>query len=117
MSDGQPSSAYRGSTASWLDPESNHTSRMSRSRSKELPPQEGHVKPSGTNSSSGRSYQASALYSSKTSAARRTSSGVRMASPQLVQSSAGIGTPQARWREMHQSGRFDTMLNMRSRPQ
>jgi hypothetical protein len=29
---------------------------------------------------------------------------------------AGIGTPQARWREMHQSGRLATMLWMRSRP-
>ena len=41
---------------------------------------------------------------------------VRIASPHDVQSSAGIGTPHARWREMHQSGRFVTMLKMRSRP-
>ena len=34
-----------------------------------------------------------------------------------LQSTAGIGTPQARCREMHQSGRFVTMLKMRSRPQ
>ena len=40
-------------------------------------------------------------------AARSTSAGVSTASPQVVQSSAGIGTPHARWREMHQSGRFD----------
>ena len=33
-----------------------------------------------------------------------------IASPHVVQSTAGIGTPQARWREMHQSGRFATML-------
>ena len=44
------------------------------------------------------------------------SAGVRIASPHDVQSSAGIGTPHARWREMHQSGRFVTMLKMRSRP-
>ena len=28
----------------------------------------------------------------------------------------GIGTPQARWREMHQSGRPSTMDSMRLRP-
>ena len=44
------------------------------------------------------------------------SAGVRIASPHAVQSTAGIGTPQARWREMHQSGRFATMLCMRSWP-
>ena len=42
---------------------------------------------------------------------------VSTASPHFVQSTAGIGTPQARWREMHQSGRFVSMLKMRSRPQ
>ena len=56
----------RGSTASWLEPESNQTSRMSCSRSNEVPPHDGQVKPSGRNSSIGRSYQASALYCSKT---------------------------------------------------
>jgi hypothetical protein len=34
----------------------------------------------------------------------------------LVQSTAGIGTPHTRWREMHQSGRFATMLYIRSWP-
>ena len=58
----------------------------------------------------GRSYQASAPYSSKTAAARSTSPGVSSASPHVVQSTAGIGTPQARWREMHQSGRLTIML-------
>ena len=28
-----------------------------------------------------------------------------------------MGTPQMRWREMHQSGRVATMLEMRSSPQ
>ena len=46
----------------------------------------------------------------------RPAPAVRSASPHAVQSTAGIGTPQARWREMHQSGRFATMLMMRSRP-
>ncbi len=89
---------------------------MSRSRSNSVPPHEGQVRPAGMNSSIGRSYQASAPYCSNTSAACSTSAGVMRASPHFVQSTAGIGTPQARWREMHQSGRFDTMLKMRSWP-
>ena len=68
------------------------------------------------NSSIGRSYHASAPCSSNTDAARSTSAAVRIASPHVVQSTAGIGTPQARWREMHQSGRFASMLKIRSRP-
>src|ERR671919_1650088 len=90
---------------------------MSRSRSNELPPHDGQLSPAGRNSSVGRSYHASAPNSSKTEAAFSTSAVVSNASPHFVQSTAGIGTPQARWREMHQSGRFDTMLKMRSRPQ
>src|SRR5689334_15939642 len=116
MSAGHVSSLRKGSTASWLDPESNHTSRMSRSRSNDVPPQDGQVNPTGMNSSIGRSYQASAPYSSNTLAACSTSAPVMIASPQLVQSTAGMGTPQARWREMHQSGRLLSMLNNRSRP-
>src|SRR3954447_10297725 len=117
MSAGHVSSGRNGSTASWLEPESNQTSRMSRSRTKDVPPQDGQASPAGMNSSIGRSYHASAPYSSNTDAACSTSAAVMIASPQFEQSTAGIGTPQARWREMHQSGRFDSMLNSRSRPQ
>src|SRR6266851_1824576 len=116
MSAGQVRSGRTESTASWLDPESNQTSRMFISRSKLVPPQDGHVNAPGMNSSVGRSYQASAPYVSKTPAAFSTSAGVVIASPHFVQSTAGIGTPQERWREMHQSGRFATMLYMRSWP-
>ncbi len=38
---------------------------------------------------------------------------VSTASPHVVQSIAGIGTPHARWREMHQSGRLAIMPSMR----
>jgi hypothetical protein len=89
---------------------------MSRSRWNSLLPHAGHVKPAGRNSSIGRSYQASAPCCSKTVAALSIKADVRMASPHFVQSTAGIGTPHARCREMHQSGRFDTMLKIRSRP-
>ena len=43
--------------------------------------------------------------------------GVKIDSPHPRHTSAGIGTPQARWREMHQSGRVRNMPVMRSRPQ
>ena len=54
--------AAPSSTASWLEPESNQTSRMFISRSNAVPPHVGHVSPAGRNSSVGRSYQASAPY-------------------------------------------------------
>ncbi len=41
---------------------------------------------------------------------------VSTAVPHLVQSIAGIGTPQTRWREMHQSGRLAIMPSMRAWP-
>ena len=77
----------------------------------------GRSSPSGRNSSSGRSYQASAPYCSKTPPARSHQLRREQRLAAAVQSKAGMGTPQARWREMHQSGRFVTMLRMRSRPQ
>ena len=116
MSAGQVSSGRRASTASWLDPESNQTSRMSYSRSNDVPPHS-QASPAGTKFSIGCSYQASAVCSSNTRAACSTSAGVRIDVPHPRHVSAGIGTPQARWREMHQSGRFANMPVMRSRPQ
>src|SRR5205823_8892620 len=116
MSAGHVSSGHTESTASWLDPESNQTSRMFISRSKWRPPHLGHARLAGTKSSVGRSYHESAPYFSNTPAAFSTSAGVTMASPHDVQSTAGIGTPHTRCREMHQSGRLAIMLYMRSRP-
>src|SRR5262245_61620416 len=110
MSAGQVSSGHTDSTASWLDPESNQTSRMFISRSNAVPPHSGQVRPSGTKSSVGRSYHESAPYFSNTAAVFSTSAGEVNAAPHFTQSTAGIGTPPARWREMHQSGRFATML-------
>ena len=37
--------------------------------------------------------------------------------PQVVQPRAGIGTPQDRWRLMHQSGRSETIASIRDWPQ
>ena len=90
---------------------------MSRSRSNVRPPQCSHVRPSGTNVSIGRSYQASAFSTSKIDAARSMSAAVSSDWPQPWQTSAGIGTPHDRCREMHQSGRVRNMPVIRSRPQ
>jgi len=46
-----------------------------------------------------------------------TTAGSRSGSSQFLQKKAGRGTPQSRWREMHQSGRLAIMLAMRSWPQ
>src|SRR3954467_5680737 len=116
MSAGHVRSGLTDNTASWLEPESNQTSRMFISRSKLVPPHFEQVSPAGMNSSVGRSYQASAPYWSNTAAVFSTSAGEVIASPHLVQSTAGIGTPHTRWREMHQSGRCATMLYIRSWP-
>src|SRR5712671_3726239 len=116
MSAGHVNSGHTERTALWLDPESNQTSRMFISRSKLVPPHVGHVSPGGMKSLVGRSYHESAPYCSNTAALFSTSAGVTIASPHFVQSTAGIGTPHTRWREMHQSGRCATMLYMRSWP-
>src|SRR5918996_3864157 len=110
MSAGHVRSGYAGSTASWLEPESNQTSRMFVSRSKLPPPHAAHVNPSGTKSSIGRSYHASAPWVSNTCAARSVSAFVRIGVWHEVHVNAGIGTPHVRWREMHQSGRSAIML-------
>src|ERR1700712_5726133 len=103
MSAGHVSSGHADNTASWLDPESNQTSRMFISRSNVVPPQGAQGRPAGVKFSVGRSDHASAPYWSNTLAVFSTSAGVVIASPHFVQSTAGIGTPQTRWREMHQS--------------
>ena len=76
----------------------------------------GSVSPSGRNSSIGRSYHASAPCSANTAAARSASGAVSTASPHFTQSTAGIGTPHDRWREMHQSGRLASISVRRSSP-
>ena len=89
---------------------------MSRSRSNAVPWHAAQRRPGGTKASVGSSYQASALVVSKVFAARSTMSGVSVEVPHAAHASAGIGTPHARWREMHQSGLVVNMPVMRSRP-
>ena len=47
---------------------------------------------------------------------RATTAGSRSGWPLARSTNTAIGTPQARWRLMHQSGRAATMLPMRLRP-
>ena len=47
---------------------------------------------------------------------RSTTSASRSTSPLALCTNTAIGTPQARWREMHQSGRASTMPRMRFLP-
>ena len=81
-----------------------------------VPPHFGHVRPAGGSPRQAFRTRHRRRAARRRSAAFATSSGVVSASPHFVQSTAGIGTPQARWREMHQSGRLATMLEMRSWP-
>src|SRR2546428_13941336 len=101
MSAGHVNSGHTESTASWLDPESNHTSRMFISRSNVVPPHDGHVNPSGMKSSIGRSYHESSPYFSKTAADSSTSAGVVRAVLHFTQWTAGIVSPYARCSVRH----------------
>src|SRR5262245_56821417 len=111
---GQVSFGHTESTASWLDPESNQTSRMFISFSNVVLLQSGQVNLFGRNFSIGRSYYEFASCRSNILAAFSTSVGVVCARSHAVQSTAGIGTFYMRCREMHQFGRLATMLYMRS---
>src|SRR5438132_12913325 len=61
-------------------------------------------------------YQASAPQRPKKSITLRLSAGSFSGLPQPSHRNTAIGTPQTRWREMHQSGRVAIMLEMRSSP-
>ena len=90
---------------------------MSRSRSNAVPPHLSHAKPAGTNALERPLVpRVGALCLED----RRGVLDERRRQQRLAarpgSASAGIGTPQARWREMHQSGRVTNMPVMRSRP-
>ena len=72
--------------------------------------------PGGRISATSRTYQASAPSAAKSSTMRWLTAGSFSGLRQLRQRKTAIGTPQIRWREMHQSGRDATMLVMRSLP-
>src|SRR4051812_7964306 len=117
MNAGKPRPKFCASTARWLEPDSNQTSRMSPSFRNEVPPHFGHAAPGGASSWAGRVNQQSAPCWRNRSRKWRTVWAVSNWVLQVVQPRAGIGTPHDRWRLMHQSGRSDTMASIRDWPQ
>src|SRR5215469_12005029 len=104
-------------TAAQLDPDSNHTSIMSNSLRNFCALQLGHFTSGGTISFTSRVYQASAPSRANRATTASFAALDRSGSLQPSQKKIGMGTPQTRWREMHQSGRVATMLEIRSCPQ
>src|SRR3569833_1192532 len=104
-------------TASLLEPLSNHTSMMSISLRNSVPPHFEHFVPDGRSSAAACLYQVS----TPSFATRSTTPALTVLSfsnsLQPSQKNTAIGTPQMRWREMHQSGRVAIMFEMRSSPQ
>src|SRR5213082_2782507 len=104
------------STATWLEPDSNQTSTISVSLLNFVPPHLSHLALAARASASGV-YQASAPKRPKKLITLRLSAGSFSGLPQPSHRNTEMGTPQTRWREMHQSGRVAIMLEMRSSPQ
>ncbi len=78
-------------------------------------PQE-HFVPAGIRSFISFVYQRSMLPALDRSAKCWTDSADMRFFPQLSQRKDGMGTPQERWRERHQSGLVSTMLRKRDSP-
>src|SRR6185437_4334449 len=104
------------STAAWLEPDSNQTSIMSLSLRNAVAPH-AHLVPAGRMSEALRVYQESAPSRANSSTTALFTSLDSRSFPQASQKNTAMGTPQTRWREMHQSGRVAIMLLMRSSPQ
>src|SRR5207237_3594538 len=115
MSAGQGKFGSWRSTATWLDPDSNQTSTISVSLLNVVPLHLPHLAPAASASASGV-YQASAPKRPKNSITLRLSAGSFSGLPQPSHKNTAMGTPQTRWRDMHQSGRVAIMLEMRSSP-
>ncbi len=110
---GLRSSGRVSSTLVCEQPDSNHTSTMSVSGLSSVEPQRPHAVPAGRYSLGDLVNQASAPSVANSSSTAEKVSGVATVSPHTAHSNTGIGTPQARWRLMHQSGRSPTMPPMR----
>src|SRR5437660_11644980 len=103
MSAGQGKFGSCPSTATWLEPDSNQTSMISVSLLNFVPPHLAHLAPAASASASDV-YQASAPKRPKKSITLRLSASFS-GLPQPSHRNTAMGTPQTRWREMHQSGR------------
>ena len=90
---------------------------MSVSLRNSLPPQCAQVAPAGSSASTSVVCQASTPSRSNRSTIVRFSAGSMIGWLQFSQRKTAMGTPQMRWRLMHQSGRVAIMLVMRSLPQ
>src|SRR5438874_2604851 len=94
--------ACRDWSARWVQPESNHTSRMSVSlRNRPGLPHAEQVKPAGRNASTGRSYHASEPCSRVRSAARAMTCGSSSGPSQASRSTGAMPTPPAGWAREH----------------
>ena len=113
MSAGLRSSGRVSSTLVCEHPDSNHTSTMSVSGLSSVEPQRPQAVPAGRYSLGDIVNHASAPCVANSSSTAENVSGVATVSPQTAHSNTGIGTPHARWRLMHQSGRSPTMPPMR----
>ena len=89
-------------------PDSNQTSMMSISLRKAVPPHARSGFPQGVSAADG-AYQASAPSRANSSTTARLGAGL-MQFAAASQKNTAMGTPQMRWREMHQSGRVAIML-------
>src|SRR5258708_1153384 len=90
---------------------------MSISLRNSLWPQEAHAVRLGRSAAASWAYQASAPSFRKRSTMLLLTALSLRGSPHLSQRKTAMGTPQMRWREMHQSGRGASMLGVRSWPQ
>ena len=109
----------RSSTARWLEPDSNQTSRMSASLRNvgAAAAGAGGARRAASSATGLREPGVGALAAEEVAKCSDGSARAACCAGSSSQPSAGIGTPQARWRLMHQSGRFATMPSIRSRPQ
>ena len=89
---------------------------MSVSRRRSVEPHFGQAAPGGVNSVTGVEYQTPAPAFSTASATFPIIPASTTAPSQALQSAIGIGTPQVRWRLMHQSGRVSSMPRIRALP-
>src|SRR5574339_18018 len=90
---------------------------MSRSFSSPVPPQCGQDVPSGSKADAGSVNQTSALFCSMIVAICAMITGSASTRRHELQVKAGMGTPQTRCRERHQSGRLAIIPLIRSFPQ
>ena len=109
----RPSLARWRHTLVWDTPDSHHTSRMSFSGRSSVQPQTSHFVPRGRYSEGSMVNHASAPLVLNSSITASKVSSVATVEPHLAHLNTGMGTPQLRWREMHQSGRSATMDPMR----